>query len=55
MNCAASEGFIQYMVASDTDTVMLYADTQLRWSAKLPFAPVDLLRANMRFVLNKNK
>uniref|UniRef100_A0A914UPG1 PTHB1 N-terminal domain-containing protein n=1 Tax=Plectus sambesii TaxID=2011161 RepID=A0A914UPG1_9BILA len=37
---ATSEGFLQYLIGSDTRTLMLYADTTLIWTAQLAYTPV---------------
>lgn len=45
---SASEGYIQYIIGTDTNTVMVYTDTILIWTAQLPFSPVGVIRATFR-------
>lgn len=35
----ASEGYLQYMIATHTKTLLMYADTTLKWAAQLAYVP----------------
>lgn len=37
---------VQVLVASHTETLLVYHETELRWASQLPFVPVALTRAN---------
>ncbi|VVC39185.1 Hypothetical protein CINCED_3A000815 [Cinara cedri] len=39
---------VMCMIVSDTDTVLLYDQTKLRWSAKLPYRPCIIARASFK-------
>uniref|UniRef100_A0A915JJ24 PTHB1 N-terminal domain-containing protein n=1 Tax=Romanomermis culicivorax TaxID=13658 RepID=A0A915JJ24_ROMCU len=39
---ATYEGYVQYLVATQTQTLLLYVDTTLRWAAQMPRMPVCL-------------
>ncbi|KAK3875683.1 hypothetical protein Pcinc_019466 [Petrolisthes cinctipes] len=37
---------VQVLVASHTETLLVYHETELRWASQLPFVPVTLTRTN---------
>lgn len=36
------------LVVADTDTLLVYEGTTLKWSAQLPFTPVAIARAHFQ-------
>ncbi|XP_058789395.1 protein PTHB1-like isoform X2 [Phymastichus coffea] len=42
------DGKLMVIVIADTSTLMIYEGTTLKWSAKLPFAPVAVARAHFQ-------
>ncbi|KAJ8675661.1 hypothetical protein QAD02_011447 [Eretmocerus hayati] len=44
------DGKLMVLVVADTNTLMIYEGTTLRWSAQLPFTPVTVSRINLQNV-----
>ncbi|XP_044003955.1 protein PTHB1 [Aphidius gifuensis] len=42
------DGKLMVLVVADTDTLLVYEGTTLKWSAQLPFTPVAIARANFQ-------
>ncbi|KAK0175238.1 hypothetical protein PV327_009004 [Microctonus hyperodae] len=42
------DGKLMVLVVADTDTLLVYEGTTLKWSAQLPFTPVAVTRANFQ-------
>jgi hypothetical protein len=42
------DGKLMVIVIADTNTLMIYEGTTLKWSAQLPFAPVAVARVNLQ-------
>ncbi|XP_053997673.1 protein PTHB1 [Hylaeus anthracinus] len=42
------DGKLMVLVIADTNTLMIYEGTTLKWSAQLPFAPVAVARAQLQ-------
>lgn len=42
------DGKLMVLVVADTDTLLLYEGTTLKWSAQLPFTPVAIARAHFQ-------
>ena len=36
------------LVASDTQTLLIYENTTLKWAAQLPFSPVSVRRGSFK-------
>lgn len=44
------DGKLMVLVIADTNTLMIYEGTTLRWSAQLPFTPVAVTRAHFQVI-----
>lgn len=42
------DGKLMVLVIADTNTLMIYEGTTLKWSAQLPLAPVAVTRAHFQ-------
>ncbi|XP_042217578.1 protein PTHB1-like isoform X2 [Homarus americanus] len=40
------DNYVHVCIASHTETLLVYRESQLKWASQLPFAPVALARAN---------
>lgn len=49
------DGQLMVGVVVDTDTLLIYEGTTLRWSAQFPYTPVAIARAQTQVKNHQNK